>query len=134
MVLTSLTKYRDLGLLLLRAALGMLFIYAYGWPHLAGGLAKWKSMGHAMQSLHISFAPAMWGFAAAFSESIGAALFVLGFFFRPACMLLAFTMLVASLTLSKTGGLAEAAHPVELFILFSSMIFIGPGKYSVDKS
>ena len=133
MVLTSLTKYREAGLLFLRVALGLLFIRCYGWPHLSHGAAKWREMGHAMQALHISFAPVVWGFAAAFSESIGAALFVLGFLFRPACMLLAFTMFVAGLTQMK-GGIAEASHPFELCILFLSLIFIGPGKYSVDKS
>lgn len=134
MILTSLTKYREFGLLLLRVALGILFICAYGWPHLAAGHAKWTSMGHAMQSLGIHFAPALWGFAAAFSESIGAALFAVGFAFRPACILLSFTMMVASLTQWKAGGLGEASHPLELLILFVAMIFIGPGKYSADKS
>lgn len=127
MVLTSLTKYREAGLLLLRIGLGSIFIYAYGWPHLAGGAAKWRELGHSMQTLHIHFAPTIWGFAAAFSESIGAALFVIGFLFRPACMLLSFTVLVAMLAMRQ-------AHAAEMLVIFFAMIFIGPGKYSFDKS
>jgi putative oxidoreductase len=133
MILTSLTRFRETGLLLLRVALGLFFIYAHGWPKLAGGLAGWEKLGHSMQVLHIHLVPAFWGFMAAFSESIGAALFVLGLFFRPACILLVITMTVASLTEVK-HGIAAAAHAIELGILFFSLIFIGPGKYSIDKS
>jgi putative oxidoreductase len=133
MILTSLTRFREHGLLLLRIALGAFFFYVHGWPKLAGGLAKWKEIGHAMQVVHIHFAPVFWGFMAAFSESIGAALLLLGFCFRPACILLTITMTVASLTQLK-HGLGEASHPIELGILFFSLIFIGPGKYSIDKS
>ena len=133
MILTSLTRFREFGLLFLRVALGAFFIYVHGWPKLAGGLAGWEKLGHSMQVLHIHFAPAFWGFLAAFSESIGAALLLLGFLFRPACILLVITMTVASLTQIK-HGLAEASHPIELAILFFALIFIGPGKYSIDKS
>lgn len=134
MILTSLTKYREAGLLLLRIALGIVFICAHGWPHLAGGLVKWRELGRAVHVLHIHFAPVFWGFMAAFSESIGAALFLVGLLFRPACMLLAFTMFIASLTDFKSGGLGHASHAIELCIIFAAMIFIGPGKYSVDKN
>ncbi|HWB59039.1 MAG TPA: DoxX family protein [Chthoniobacteraceae bacterium] len=133
MILTSLTKYREAGLLVLRVALGIVFVYAYGWPHLSEGSHKWREMGRSIGALGIHFAPVLWGFAAAFSESVGAVLFALGFLFRPACMLLAFTMFVAALSQMK-GGIAEFSHPLELCILFFSMIFIGPGKYSVDKN
>jgi putative oxidoreductase len=134
MVLTFLTKYRESGLLVLRVALGAIFFFAHGWPLLAGGIVKWRELGHAMHFLHINFAPVFWGFMAAFSESIGVLLLILGLFFRPSCILLALTMLVASIMDLKTGGLAHASHALELFVLFSALILIGPGKYSVDKS
>ena len=114
MILTSLTKYRDLGLLLLRVALGVLFIYVHGWPNLAGGRLRWQEIGHDMHYVHINFAPALWGFIAAFSESIGGALFAIGFFFRPSCILLALTMTVVSIMEWKTGGLVKASHALEL--------------------
>jgi len=134
MILTSLTKYREAGLLILRVALGMIFICAHGWPHLAAGIGKWRELGHAMHAVHIHFAPVFWGFMAAFSESIGAALFVVGLLFRPACILLAITMAVASIVELKAGGVGGASHAIELCIVFFSFIFIGPGKYSADKS
>ena len=134
MVLTSLTKYRDFGLLLLRVGLGGLIIYAHGWPNLAGGVVRWRELGHEMHYLHISFAPVIWGFLAAFAESVGAALFVAGFFFRPSCILLALTMAVLSTMEWKLGGVVRASHFLELTVLFLSLIFIGPGKYSADKN
>ena len=134
MILTSLTKYRDLGLLLLRVALGILFVYVHGWPNLAGGHLRWQEIGHDMHYVHINFAPVIWGFIAAFSESIGGALFVIGFLFRPSCILLALTMAVVSIMEFKMHGLASASHAMELTIIFLSMIFIGPGKYSADKN
>jgi len=134
MVLTSLTKYRESGLLFLRIGLGTVFFFAHGWPLLAAGVGKWRELGHEMHHVHIHFAPVFWGFMAAFSESIGAVLFALGLLFRPACILLAITMAVASIADLKTASLNGSSHAIELCIFFFAMIFIGPGKYSIDKS
>jgi len=134
MILTSLTKYRDFGLLFLRVALGALLIYVHGRPDLGGGITRWREIGHDMHYLHINFAPAFWGFIAAFAESVGSALFVIGFLFRPACILLALTTAAVSIIDGKAGGLLRGSHGMVLAILFVSMIFIGPGKYSADKN
>ena len=131
---SSLGKYREGALLFLRVALGAFFIYAHGWSKLAGGVREWKRLGGAMRHVGITFAPEFWGFLAAFSESIGAALIVIGFCFRPACLLLLITMTIASVSVANGGDLAKAAHPIEMAIVFFSLLFIGPGKYSVDKS
>lgn len=131
---SSLGKYRDAALLFLRVALGLFFIYAHGWSKLAGGLPKWKELGKAMKYVGLDYMPAAWGFMAAFSETIGAALIVLGLCFRPACALLLLTMAVAAAMLSRDGDLIKASHPIEMAIVFFSLLFIGPGKYSFDKS
>lgn len=131
---SSLGKYRDGALLFLRVALGAFFIYAHGWPKLAGGISAWKQYGKAMKFVGIGFWPEFWGFMAAFSESIGAALIVIGFMFRPAALLLLLTMCVASIMQSRTGNVVDASHPIEMAIVFFALLFIGPGKYSVDKS
>ena len=131
---SSLGNYRDAALLFLRVALGSFFIYAHGWAKLAGGLPKWKELGKAMKHVGLDFWPAAWGFMAAFSESIGAGLIVLGLFFRPACVLILLTMTVAAAMLSQDGNLIKASHPIEMAIVFFTLLFIGPGKYSVDKS
>ena len=49
-------------------------------------------------------------------------------------MLLTFTMIIAALIhFGKGEGIMGASHAIELGIVFFSLIFIGPGKYSVDK-
>ena len=130
----ALGNYRDFALLVLRVGIGLLMIILHGWPKLAGGLSKWSAVGGAMKHLGISFAPAFWGFMAALSESLGCALIVLGLFFRPSCIFVLCTMIVASIVDLNSGGWGKASHAMELGILFFSLIFLGPGKYSIDKS
>jgi putative oxidoreductase len=130
----NLSNYRDAATLFLRVTLGVLFIYVHGWRHLAGGLKEWKVLGGAMRHVGITFWPAFWGFMAAFSESIGVGLFIVGLCFRPSCMLLVITMTVAAISeYHSVHGLGEASHALELALVFGSLIFIGPGKYSVDQ-
>lgn len=134
MILTWLTKYRDFGLLLLRLGLGGMFVFVHGWPKIRAGAHQWKEIGGAMKYLGIHFAPEMWGLLATLAEFGGGILLILGFLFRPACGALAFTMAVAAIFLFKLhGNLGEASQPIELGIVFLSLIFIGPGRFSLDK-
>lgn len=132
-IFDSLGKYRNTGLLILRIGLGVMFII-HGFPKLAGGPSGWTGLGGSMQVVGIDFLPVFWGFMAAVAETFGGFLLIVGLFFRPACMLLVFTMAIAALVhFGKGDGLKGASHAIELGIVFFSLIFIGPGKYSVDK-
>ena len=130
---SSLNKYSDLALLFLRIAIGSLMIWLQGWPNLARGLGRWKQLGGAMKHLGITFLPQMWGFIAAFSESVGCVFFILGLFFRPAALLLGLTMVIAAIMEVRVNGWGRAHHALNLAILFFTLLFVGPGKYSVDK-
>jgi len=80
---------------------------------------------------HLSF----WGFMAAFAETGGGVLLILGFLFRPAALLLLITMVVAAMKHLYGGdSLMDASHSIELGIVFFGMFILGPGKYSMDKS
>ncbi len=132
-MMTFLDKYRDVGLLLLRIGIGLMYMVTHGGPKLLGGPPLWGKVGGAMGYLGIHFAPTFWGFMAMFSEFFGAFLFLLGLFFRPACFLLLATMFVASFQhLAKGDGLSIASHAIELGIVFLAMIFIGPGRFSLE--
>lgn len=132
-IFDNLGKYRNTGLLLLRIGLGVMFII-HGFPKLAGGPDGWTGLGGSMKVIGIDFFPMFWGFMAAVSETFGGFLLVVGLFYRPACMLLVCTMIIAALThFAKGDGLQGASHAIELGIVFFGLIFIGPGKYSVDK-
>lgn len=132
MVLQFLDKYRDLGLLILRIGIGIMFIM-HGFPKLIGGVEKWEMLGRAMGVFGIGFAPAFWGFMASLAEFIGGVSLVLGFFFRPFCFLLLFTMITAAfMHIARSDFFVKYSHATESAILFLSLILIGPGKYSLD--
>ncbi|TCD29639.1 DoxX family protein [Pedobacter psychrodurus] len=132
-ILDNLGKYRNTGLLLLRIGLGAMFII-HGFPKLAGGPTGWTGLGGSMKVIGIDFLPIFWGFMAAATETFGGFLLIVGLFFRPALILLIFTMIIAALVhFGKGDGLQGASHAIELGIVFFGLIFIGPGKYSVDK-
>ena len=134
MVLTFLNKHRHIGLLILRIGLGVMFII-HGAPKLFGGPEKWSGIGMAMKNLGIGFMPAFWGFMAAVSEFFGGICLMFGLFFRPACILLTMTMLVAAIMhLSNGDGFIKTSHSIEVGIVFLSFILIGAGKYSLDET
>ena len=131
-ILDNLGKYRNTGLLILRVGLGAMMM-AHGFPKIMGGPEKWTALGATMTVVGIDFLPIFWGFMAAITEGLGGFLLLLGLFFRPVNMLLAFTMFIAALMhLNKGDGVLGASHAIELGIVFCALIFIGPGKYSVD--
>lgn len=131
-LLSNLNKYKDFGLLLMRVGIGALFML-YGYPKLLGGPAMWTGIGGSMKHIGVDFYPVFWGFMAAITETFGGFLLVLGLAFRPVSVLLAFTMLIAALHHLKAGdGIQGASHAIEAGIVFLGLIFVGPGKYSVD--
>lgn len=130
---SSLSKYHHTGLLILRLGIGAMMIW-HGYPKLLGGHATWKGLGASMSAFGMHDFPAFWGFMAAFAEAVGGLLFLLGFLFRPAVLLLMVTMGVAAMHHFNAGdGLKGASHAIELGVLFLAMFIIGPGKYSIDK-
>ena len=130
---SRLGRYQDEALLILRIGLGAMMI-VHGYPKLAGGPAMWKGIGGSMAAFGMHDFPQFWGFMAAFAEGVGGLLLVLGFFFRPACLLLIITMIVAAMKHLDAGdGLGKASHAIELGIVFLSLFIIGPGRYSIDK-
>lgn len=132
-ILENLGKYKNLGLLLIRIGLGIMFIY-HGVPKLAGGPELWEKLGGAMKGVGIGFAPTFWGFMAAATETFGGLLLIIGLAFRPVCILLVINLIIAALMLlSKGEGLEGAAHAIEDAIMFLGLLFIGPGSYSIDK-
>ncbi|XZF14752.1 DoxX family protein [Chitinophagaceae bacterium MMS25-I14] len=132
-IFSKLGNYKNTGLLLMRAGLGIMMMI-HGYPKLMGGPDLWGKVGSAMGDAGIHFAPVFWGFMAAAAETICGLLAVLGLFFRPACLFIMFTLTIAALHHFSAGeGLSGAAHAIETGIAFTGLLFLGPGKYSVDK-
>ena len=106
----------------------------HGAPKLMGGPEHWEQLGGSMANLGITFLPAFWGFMGGFSEFVGGLCLVLGIFWVPACLLLIMTMIVAAVMhISQGDPFPRYSHPVEAAILFTSLIFIGAGRYRLSK-
>lgn len=133
MIWTHLDKFRDLGLLLLRVFFGLYMAFGHGWGKIIGGPGQWAGLGGTMEIFGLGFAPTFWGFMAAFAEFVCAILVTVGFLTRPAAILLTINMAVAS-TAHITGVIDGGPEMALLYAgVFFSLIFIGPGKYSVDE-
>jgi len=138
MIGRSWTRYRDVGLLILRVGIGGMFVL-HGLPKLLAGPELWQKLGGAVGLYGIHFAPTFWGFMAGLAECGGGVLLMLGLAFRPALLFMLFVMVTAA-----TGHITRdvnswkdfayrAGHAVEMGLLFLSLLLIGPGKYSIDR-
>lgn len=132
-ILSNLSNYKNFGLLIIRVGLGITFIN-YGYPMLMGGVNGWRDLGHSTKYIGIHFLPVVWGFLAAVTETFGGFLLIIGLAFRPVCILLFITLVIAAFThLGKGEGFSGAVHAIEDALIFAGLLFVGPGKYSVDK-
>jgi putative oxidoreductase len=131
--LAFLGKYREGGLLLLRASIGLILIILIA-PVLWGGESSWERFGSAMRHLDFHSHFTFWGFVGAVLGCVGGVLMVLGLFFRVGVLLALAITLVHLVAVWDTHGDFHARLPaLEMAILLLSLLFIGPGKYSVDK-
>lgn len=124
----------DFGLLLLRLGLGV-FMITHGYPKITGGAATLTSLGNAMSVFGITFFPLFWGLMAALTETVGGFLIAIGWKTRLLSSFMTFLMLVAFLKHYLAGdSFTRYSRPAELGIVFLSLVFIGAGKFSIDKS
>ena len=122
----------NLGLLVLRIGIGLVFVY-HGLPKITGGVAKWTEIGQAMGMFGITVAPAFWGLMAAVAEFCGGLALIAGFLTRIFAGLMLFTMVVATALMFHLGkGMTGAGHALSMAIVFLSLVVSGPGMFSLD--
>lgn len=122
--------FRPVGLLVLRAALGIIFV-AHGYPklaHLRGGTQ--------MQSFFMEHGlPGYFAYVAGVIETFGGGLLLLGLFTRAAALLLAMEMCVAIWKVHSGHGYM-AVHDYEFPLTLATACFalatIGAGWISLD--
>lgn len=125
---------KDIGLLLIRLAIGGSMLAFHGIPKLMKGPENWEKIGSAMHKIGITFITSFWGFSATMAECIGSILIIIGLFTRPTALVLAFTMLIAFIMHLENGdGMIKSSHPMELMLIFVALTISGAGKYSIDK-
>jgi len=119
----------DLGLLLIRLMLGVVFIY-HGAPKLFGGLDGFAGY---LGSMGVPL-PQVSALLAALAEVLGGAILIAGLWFRVALWPTVFTMLVASFTAHagkfsiQDGGMEYA---LTLAVMVTGLALTGPGKLTV---
>jgi len=129
-----LAKYRETGLLIMRVGLGVLFIIITG-PVLLSGPAHWASFGSAIRNLGLHTQFQFWGFLGALLGCVGGALMIFGLFFRLGVLLVfAITFVHLLGVIEGAGTLRPNLAAIELALTLTGLLFVGPGKYSVDKS
>lgn len=129
-----LAKYRETGLLLMRLGLGVLFILLTG-PVLLSGPDRWGIFGSAIHNLGLHTHYQFWGFLGALMGCVGGALMIFGLFFRPGVLLvLAITFVHLLGAWEGVDTLRANLAAVELTVVLVGLLFLGPGKYSVDKT
>lgn len=115
----------SLGLLLLRLALGIVFIYH--------GLTKFQNMDTTIGFFASVGLVAAVAWMVASIETLGGMAVLLGVGTRVAGGLLAVVMLGAIITVKGAMGFANGGYEFDLVLLLSSLaiLFMGPGRYTV---
>ena len=124
-----LDRLQPLGLLVLRIALGVIFL-THGYPKL---VRPNLDMQHMFEQHGL---PAQLVYVAGILESFGGVLLAVGLFTRPAALLLAIEMGVAIWKVHSGGGIL-AVHlyefPFALAAACLALATVGPGHVSVDE-
>ena len=128
-----LSKYADFGLLLLRVSVGVLFIL-YTAPALMSGPSGWAHFGAGARNWGIHSHFQLWGFLVALLGCIGAVLVIFGLFFRPAVLVLLVLAIGHAIGVKHGSGFRTALPSLEMCFVLAGILFVGPGKYSVDKT
>jgi putative oxidoreductase len=128
-----LAKYADFGLLLLRVSIGVLFLI-YTAPILMSGPGAWSHFGAGARNLGIHSHFQLWGFIGALLGCLGAVLLIFGLFFRPGVLVLLVLAIGHAIGVKHGSGFRTALPSIEMCFVFLGILFVGPGKYSVDKT
>ncbi len=128
-----LAKYREAGLLIMRVALGALFVMLTG-PVLLAGPSRWSAFGSAMRNVGMNSQFQIWGLLGALAACIGAALMIFGLFFRLGVLLVLAVAVVYAVGAVHGSGYRASLAAIELCFILLGLLFVGPGKYSVDRT
>jgi putative oxidoreductase len=124
-------RFSNLGLLVLRLTVGVIFAIHGGQKLFTGGLPRF---GEMLTRLHVP-APSVAAVLVALVEFAGGVLLVLGLFARPAAALIAIDMVVAMLAVHLPRGFFNPGGVEFPLILFASnvaLVCLGAGAWSMD--
>ncbi len=133
MRLAFLAKYREAGLLLIRVSIGLLVIL-YTAPVLISGPKAWANFGAGAVHFGLHSHHQLWGFLGSLLGCLGGVLMIFGLFFRIGVLLVLVLAMGHALAVYEGSGFRVALPSIEMCFVLLGILFIGPGKYSVDKT
>ncbi len=135
----SLFRHPDLGLLIIRAALGFIFLIA-GYNKFVSGEETLHAIGLNINYLGLDVTPntvstMLFGVLAAGIEVVCGLALIVGYLFRTSTLALFMVMLVATLMQIDTsrGDLTEFGYPLVLGLVLAGLLFTGSGRLSLQK-
>jgi hypothetical protein len=76
----------------------------------------------------------LWGFLGALLGCIGGVLVIFGLFFRPGILFLLLLAIGHAIGVKHGSGFRTALPSIEMCFVLAAILFVGPGKYSIDKT
>lgn len=123
---------KDIGLLIMRVGIGLLFM-RHGYDKFMGGTEQWLWLGNQMALFGIRLYPTLWGLLAATSELLGGTLLVLGLGTRIAAIFISCVMIVAlAMHFNKGDSFNVYSQAVALLVVLIGLFFTGSGRFSID--
>jgi putative oxidoreductase len=127
------TFFFNLGLLIIRLGVGMVFVKS-GAGKMLAGTETLISLGKTMEYIGIRAYPLFWGICAMLTELLGGSFLIIGFLTRPAALILAFSMFMAILHHFYAGDSWQAImYPFSYLLICAGIFFAGPGAYVLIK-
>ena len=123
---SGLSKNYNIGLLLIRVGVAVVFIY-HGWGKLTGIEGVQQFFGNIGIPL-----TGIMAWVVAVIEFVGGIMVLTGFKIRIPSILLAIVMIVALLTVKISAGFEQARVDILLLMMTIALAFMGPGGYSLD--
>lgn len=129
----------DLGLVIIRIAVGLIFLYT-GYNKFIGGESTLNAIGANIKYLGLdvgtnNISTLFFGVLAAAVQTVGGLMLVIGYFFRTSAFLVSWTMLVATLLKLDTSvhELSDFGFPMIMGFVSVGLLLTGPGRYSLQK-
>lgn len=128
----KLKESRDFGLLVLRVGVGLMFVLVHGLPKVMGAYPRGPDLEELSIDSRYRLHSRVLGISGHALRVWRGLCLIAGVLFRPACGFMLFTLVIAVASIIRGGyGFSSASQPIELGLVLLSLIFTGPGRFTL---